>query len=83
MVDQINYLRSLEIEAAFVGEAKRKIKKCIMKSRGEGIALLFGVPESLTGDEKFRAMFSKDVYQKNTIAVACDEMHTSVHWQEH
>ena len=36
--------------------------------------------ESLTGDEKLRAMFSKEFYQKNTVAVACDEVHTSVHW---
>ena len=37
-------------------------------------------PESLTGDEQFRAMFSKELYQKNTVAVACDEVHTSVYW---
>ena len=47
---------------------------------GGGVALLHGSQESLTGDEKFRAMFSKEFYQKNTVAVACDEVHTSVHW---
>ena len=47
---------------------------------GGGVALLHGSQESLNGDEKFRAMFSKEFYQKNTVAVACDELHTSVHW---
>ena len=39
---------------------------------GGGAALLYGSPESSTGDEKFRAMLSKEFYQKNTVAVACD-----------
>ena len=45
-----------------------------------GVALLYGSLESLTGDEKFKAMFSKEFYQKNTVAVACDEVPTSFHW---
>ena len=45
-----------------------------------GLPVLHGSPESLTGDEKFRAMFSKEFYQKNTVAVVCDEVHTAVHW---
>ena len=47
---------------------------------GGGGVLLHGSQESLTGDEKFRVMFSKEFYQKNTVAVACDEVHTSVYW---
>ena len=30
--------------------------------------MLYGSPESLTGDKKFRAMFSKEFYQKNAVA---------------
>ena len=40
-------------------------------------------PGVIAWDEKFRAMFSKEFYQKNTVAVACDEVHTSVDWYEH
>ena len=31
--------------------------------------MFYGSPESLTGDKKFRTMFSKEFYQKNTVAV--------------
>ena len=79
----LNYLRSLEIEAAFIGESKAKDQEILygkLGGGGRGVALLHGSQESLTGDEKFRAMFSKEFYQKNTVAVACHEAHTSVHW---
>ena len=76
--DQVKYLKSLGIEAAYIGESKSKDEE-ILNGKG-GFALLYGSPESLTGDEKFKAMFSKDFYQKNTVAVVCDEAHTAVHW---
>ena len=76
--DQVKYLRSLGIEAAYIGESKTKDQE-ILDGKG-GFPLLYGSPESLTGDEKFRAMFSKEFYQKNTVAVVCDEVHTAVHW---
>ena len=78
--DQVNYFRSLEIEAAFIGESKAKDQETLYRKLWGGVALLHGSQESLTGDEKFRAMFSKEFYQKNAVAVACDEVHTSVHW---
>lgn len=39
---------------------------------------MYGSPESSIGDEKSRAMFSKSFYQKNTVAVVCDEVHAAV-----
>ena len=76
--DQVKYLRSIGIEAAYIGESKTKDAEIL---NGEGtFSLLFGSPESLTGDKKFREMFSKEFYQKNTVAVVCDEVHTAVHW---
>ena len=76
--DQVKYLRSLRIGAAFTVENKTKDQE-ISDGQG-GFALLFASPESLIGDEKFKAMFLKSFYQKNTVAVVCDEVHTAVHW---
>ena len=76
--DQVKYLRSLGIEAAYIGESKAKDQEMLC-GKG-GFALLYGSPESLSGDEKFRAMFSKEFYQNNTVAIVCDEAHTAVHW---
>ena len=36
--------------------------------------MLYGRPESLTGDKKFRAMFSKEFSWKNTIGMQLFEM---------
>ena len=76
--DQVKYLRSNGIQAPYIGESKTKDAEIL---NGEGaFSLLFGSPESLTGDTKFRKMFSKEFCQNNTVAVVCDEVHTAVHW---
>lgn len=56
--DQVNYLRSLGIQAAFIG--KRKTKDHEMLNGQGAFSLFYGSPESLTGDKKFRATFSKE-----------------------
>ena len=76
--DQVKYLRSLGVKAGYIGESKKSDRE-ILDGKGD-YALLYGSPESLTGDEKFREMFSMEFYQKNTVAVVCDEVHTAVHW---
>ena len=76
--DQVKYLRSLGVKAGYIGESK-KSDRDILDGKGD-YSLLYGSPESLTGDEKFREMFSMEFYQKNTVAVVCDEVHTAVHW---
>ncbi|XP_068726455.1 putative ATP-dependent DNA helicase Q1 [Montipora capricornis] len=78
--DRVKYLRSIGIQAAYIGESKTKDAE-ILNEEG-ALSLLFGSPESLTGDRKFREMFSKKFYQENTVAVVCDEVHTAVHWGE-
>jgi len=71
--DQINYLRSLGIQAVYIGKRKTKDQEML---NGQGMfSLFYGNPESLTGDKKFRATFSEEFYRKNTIAVSCDEIH--------
>ena len=68
--DQVKYLRSIGIQAAYIGESKTKDAEIL---NGEGVfSLVFGSPESLTGDKKFREMFFKKFYQNNTVAVVCD-----------
>ena len=42
-------------------------------------ALLCRSLESLTGDEKFWAMFWKEFSQKNTVGVVCNELNSAVH----
>ena len=74
----MNYLRSLGLKAAFVGESAENDKK-IIEGTAE-IDLLYGSPESFVGDDKFRGMFSNDFFRRNTVAVVYDEVHTVVHW---
>ena len=76
--DQVKYLRSLGVKAGYIGESK-KSDRDILDGKGD-YSLLYESPESLTGDEKFREMFPMEFYQKNTVAVVCDEVHTAVHW---
>jgi len=78
MEDQVNWLRSLGFKAGFVAESYERHQEIL-----EGIIdlnFLYGSPESLDGDERFRAMLSKEFYQSDTVAIACDEVHTVVHW---
>ena len=41
---------------------------------------VYGSPESLAGDCRFRDMFSQDFYRRNTVAIVCDEVPTLVDW---
>ena len=64
--DQVKYSRSLGIQAAYLGESNTKDPEIL---NGLGVfSLLYGSLESLIGDKKFRAMFSKEFYQKNPVA---------------
>ncbi|KAL9976770.1 hypothetical protein ACROYT_G014100 [Oculina patagonica] len=78
--DQVNYIRSLGLKAAFVGESSETDQR-IVEGTAE-IELLYGSPKSFVGDVKFRGMFAKDFYRKNVVALVCDELHTVVHWGE-
>ncbi|XP_044170887.1 ATP-dependent DNA helicase RecQ-like, partial [Acropora millepora] len=78
--NQVNYLRSLGLKAAFVGESD-EINKQIIEGSVQ-IDILYGSPESFVGDDKFRQMFANDMFRKNVVAVVCDEVHTVVHWGE-
>ena len=78
MEDQMNWLRSLGFKAGFVAESNERDQEILEGSID--INFLYGSPESLVGDERFRAMLSKEFYQSNTVAISCDDVHTVVHW---
>ena len=78
MEDQVRWLRSLGFKAAFVGESSRT-DRCILDCEGD-LDFLYGSPESLVGDVKFRDMLGKEFYRKNAVVIVCDEVHTVVDW---
>ena len=71
----MKYLRSLGIVMLDnIGKSKMSEKEIL----GE-FSLLYISLKSLTGDEKFMAMFWKEFSQRNTVAVLCNELHSAVH----
>ena len=63
--DQVNYLRSLLLEATFVGESA-EIDKRTIKGTAD-IDILYGSSDSFVGDDKFRGMFSNASFRKNAV----------------
>ena len=76
--DQVGYLRNLGFEVAFIGESE-KLDKDIIQGNIKA-QFLYGSPESIVGDIKFKEMFSQLHYRRNVVAIVCDEVHTVVHW---
>ena len=78
MEDQVKWLRSRGFAAAYIGESNDKDRSII---HGQGnFNFVYGSPESLAGDSRFRDMFSQDFYRRNTLAIVCDQVHTVVDW---
>ena len=76
--DQVKWLTSRGFAAAYIGENNDKDRSII---HGQGnFNFVYGSPESLAGDGRFRDMFSQDFYRKNTLAIVCDQVHTVVDW---
>lgn len=74
----MKWLRSRGFAAAYIGESNDKDRSII---DGQGnFNFVYGSPESLAGDSRFRDMFSLDFYRRNTVAIVCDEVHTVVDW---
>ena len=76
--DQVGYLRNLGFEVAFTGESE-KLDKDIIEGNIKA-QFLYGSPESLVGDIKFKGMFTQLHYRRNVVAIVCHEVHTVVHW---
>ena len=76
MQDQTEYLRSLNIKAAFIGEDKLEN---LSIEKGE-CSVVYSSPESLLGNGRWRNMLSSSIYQKNLVGIAVDEAHCISHW---
>ena len=76
MEDQVKWLRSRGF--AYIGESNDKDRSIIHGQ--ENFNFVYGSPESLAGDSRFRDMFSQIFYRRNTVAIVCDEVHTVVDW---
>ena len=76
--DQVGFLRNLGFEVAFIGESE-KLDNDIIEGNIKA-QFLYGSPESIVGDIKFKDMFSQLHYRQNVAAILCDEVHTVVHW---
>ena len=69
-------MRNLGFEVSFIGESE-KLDKDIIEGNIKA-QFLYGGPESLVGDIKFKELFSQLHYRKS-VAIVCDEVHTVVH----
>jgi len=66
--DQVGLLTNLGFEVAFIGEGS--IIEGNIKAQ-----FLYGSPESIVGDIKFKEMFSHLHYRQNVAAIVCDKVH--------
>ena len=65
--DQVGFLTNLGFEVAFIGEGD--IIEGNIKAQ-----FLYGSPESIVRDIKFKEMFSHLHYRQNVAAIVCDEV---------
>ena len=65
--DQVGFLTNLSFEVAFIGESD--IIEGNIKAQ-----FLYGIPESIVRDIKFKEMFSHLHYRQNVAAIVCDEV---------
>jgi len=65
--DQVGFLTNLGFEVTFIGEGD--IIEGNIKAQ-----FLYGSPESIVGDIKFKEMFSHLHYRQNVAAIVCDEV---------
>ena len=79
MQDQVSYLLSKGVHAAFIGEEQADEQVKINVESGK-FQLLYGSPESFLYTKRWRNMLTTDVYQKNVKLIAVDEAHCISHW---
>ena len=79
MKDQVNYLVSKGVNAAFLGE--EQLDECIKDSVEKGkYQIVYGSPETFLAVTRWRKMLSNTVYRRNLCLLAVDEAHCISHW---
>jgi ATP-dependent DNA helicase RecQ len=76
MKEQCSKLNKLGFNATYIGKDASESDQII---RGH-FKFLFGSPEQLLGEVKWREMLKSDVYQENMRALVVDEAHTVIQW---
>ena len=78
MQDQVRKLTSLNFKAAFVGAEQ---EPAVLRGIEEGeFTFVFISPESTLASERWRKVLESDVYQRNLIGIAVDEVHCVIEW---
>ena len=79
MQDQVMYLKSVGIKAAFFGDDQtdEEIKK---KVEAGYYQLVYGSPEAFLASSRWRKVLSSDVYRDRVCLIAVDEAHCIQHW---
>ena len=76
MKEQCSKLNKLGFNATYIGKDASESDRII---RGL-FEFLFGSPEQLVGEVKWREMLKSDVYTENLRALVVDEAHTVIQW---
>ena len=79
MQDQVSFLSSVGVTAAFIGDEQsdNEVKKNVEGGRYQ---IVFGSPESFLGCPRWRAMLSSDTYRERLCLIAVDEARCIQHW---
>lgn len=79
MRDQVNFLLSKGIKAAFLGEEQEdeQLKKNVEKGKYQ---VVYGSPETFLLNKRWRSMLINDVYRRKLRLLCVDEAHCISHW---
>ena len=77
--DQVNYLQSKGVKAAYLGEGQEDetVKDGVEKGEYQ---IVYGSPETFLATIRWRKMLSSTVYRQNLRLIAVDEAHCISHW---
>lgn len=76
MKEQVTFLRSKGISAAYIGEdtvSDQSIKD-------GNVAYIYGSPEAIVGDAKWREVWASSLFRERTGYIVVDEAHTVIQW---
>ena len=79
MLDQKEKFTFMGLIAEFVGSTQddSDVTKNVLSGK---VQLVYISPESVLNNKKFRAMFQREIYQENLVALVIDEAHCVKLW---